>query len=470
MNTSKRKTHKGIVIGLSAAAAVLAVCLTAGTFWVQGQDVAVPGPYLTPNQLDDLVAPIALYPDPLISQILVASTYPLEIVEASQWLAKNPNLTGVSLTDAAFQQDWDPSIQALVPFPDVLSYLTQDIAWTTTLGNAFLAQESDVMDAVQRMRASAVQSGKLAPSPQEQIIRTYNSGQTIYTIVPVEPSVIYVPVYDPLWIWGPSYYYPYPRWYHTPHAPVLYYGRGISVNVYFGSTFQSWQGWNSWGWRPVWTGHNIVVNNTFIRGHNLNARNYSIPTGSTNWSHDGTHRQGVPYPSRELADRFRGRNGAPNSIAATPLRGVTTTLPSRSNSVPAQSRVPSVRSSFQSSPAQSSPIAPQRVSPAATNVPQMTTQAPARAYSQTNSQWSHEVHSQPAQSAQRNLVPAPSAPRNVVPVQSQQSGVTAPSRMVPSAREVSPPRESNAGRESSSSGSQSGHGSDSHGNSRSGHR
>src|SRR5712671_6946398 len=108
---------------------------------LHAQEPAPANQLLNPNQLDDLVAPIALYPDPLISQILVAATYPLEVVEASQWLQRNPNLTGAALTQAVDQQDWDPSVQALVPFPDVLKYLTEDIGWTTSLGNAFLAQE-----------------------------------------------------------------------------------------------------------------------------------------------------------------------------------------------------------------------------------------------------------------------------------------------------------------------------------------
>jgi hypothetical protein len=114
------------------------------------------------NQLEGLVAPIALYPDPLISQILVASTYPLEVVEAYQWLQQNPGLTGPALTQAAGAQNWDPSVQALVVFPDVLRRLNEDVNWTTSLGNAFLNQEADVMAAIQQMRVSAQQNGRLS--------------------------------------------------------------------------------------------------------------------------------------------------------------------------------------------------------------------------------------------------------------------------------------------------------------------
>ena len=125
-----------------------------------------PAQLLNPDQLDDLVAPIALYPDPLLSQVLVASTYPLEIVEASQWLQQNRNLQGQQLVAAARQQNWDPSVQALVVFPDVMGKLSSDVSWTTDLGNAFLAQQADVMNAVQRMRARAQAAGRLNSDPR----------------------------------------------------------------------------------------------------------------------------------------------------------------------------------------------------------------------------------------------------------------------------------------------------------------
>ena len=131
------------------------VPLLAGGLLV-AQQLAAPAPapaqLLSPEQLDTMVAPLALYPDPVLSQVLVAATYPLEVVQAYQWLQKTPGLTGTALTEAAAQQNWDPSIQALVVLPDVLKRLNDDVTWTTNLGNAFLAQQSDVMDAVQRMQ------------------------------------------------------------------------------------------------------------------------------------------------------------------------------------------------------------------------------------------------------------------------------------------------------------------------------
>ncbi len=158
------------------------------------QENAPPAPPLNPQQLQDLVAPIALYPDTLLSQILVASTYPIEVVEAQQWLAQNRNLHGQALMDAVRQQNWDPSIQALVAFPDVLMRLNQDIRWTTDLGNAFLAQQADVMSAVQQMRAKAQANGKLKSTPQLNVSTEEQNGQTAIAIQPADPGEVYVPV------------------------------------------------------------------------------------------------------------------------------------------------------------------------------------------------------------------------------------------------------------------------------------
>src|SRR5580692_8921655 len=165
---------------------------------------------LSAAQLQDLVAPIALYPDNLLSQILVASTYPLEVVEAQQWLQQNKNRTGQKLVDAAQKQNWDPSIQALVVFPDVLARLNQDIRWTTDLGNAFLAQQADVMAAVQELRAKAQANGKLRSGPQENVTTQTQNGQSAIQIMPPDPGTVYVPNYNPEWVWGPPVYGYYP--------------------------------------------------------------------------------------------------------------------------------------------------------------------------------------------------------------------------------------------------------------------
>src|SRR5215831_5739121 len=178
---------------------------------------AQPQTTLTPAQLDSLVAPIALYPDPILSQVLVASTYPLEIVEAGRWLSAHPNLKAKDLVDAAAKQPWDASVQALVVLPDVLKRLDQNVSWTSDLGNAFLAQEPDVMDAVQRLRKRASDAGTLQ-STKEQTVSTATQGNQSYIeIQPASTDVVYVPQYNPVAVWGPPpEYYPYPAMYYPP--------------------------------------------------------------------------------------------------------------------------------------------------------------------------------------------------------------------------------------------------------------
>ncbi len=264
-----------------------------------------PGQTLAPDQLNNLVAPIALYPDPLLSQILVASTYPLELVQASQWIARNSRLAGASITRAAQEQNWDPSIQALVVFPDLIKRLNEDITWTTNLGNAFLNQQVDVMDAVQRMRLAAQNSGRLESSSQETVSSSVESGRTYIVIEPADPQIIYIPEYDPFYIWGAPFYYPYPIWPHRHYGPGVYfgYGAGISLGLYFGG---GWGGWGGWGWNPGWGGHRIIVNNNFIHRYNFNAGRVGSLSGRTDWAHDAAHRQGVPYSNGAVSARFGG--------------------------------------------------------------------------------------------------------------------------------------------------------------------
>jgi hypothetical protein len=279
-----------------------------GTLYAQQQpppQLPPPGQTLSPDQLDDLVAPIALYPDPLVSQILVATTYPLEVVEAFQWMQRNPGLTGPALTQAAQQQNWDPSIQALVIFPDVMKRLNDDVTWTTNLGNAFLGQQGDVMDAIQRMRRKAQDAGKLASTNQQRVEQTTDAGRPVIEIVPADPAVIYVPTYDPAWIWGPPLWYPYPRWYWPrPYGAGVFFGfgAGITVGAFFGG---GWGGWGGWGWHPGWGNHTVVVNNTFITRNNFNSTRIINNHGTAEWSHDAAHRQGVPYARPELSQRYQ---------------------------------------------------------------------------------------------------------------------------------------------------------------------
>ena len=256
---------------------------------------------LSPDQLDTLVAPVALYPDALLSQVLVAATYPLEIVEAGQWMQQNRNLQGPQLVDAARQQNWDASVQALVAFPNVLVTMNQDVHWTTALGNALLAQQSDVMAAVQRMRARAQANGRLSSTAQQTVTTETQGRQAAIDIAPADPRVIYVPEYDPAYVWGP------PAWGYYP--PLYYggYGFGFYPGINIGLCFGGWGGWGwgGWGWGPNWFGGSVFVNGGFFNRYGYRGGLYAGGfAGRAVWQHDAGHRLGVSYPNAQLAARY----------------------------------------------------------------------------------------------------------------------------------------------------------------------
>src|SRR5438034_565778 len=262
-------------------------------------------PALPSDQLNSLVAPIALYSDPLLAQTLAASTYPLEVIQLQQWMAKNPDLKDKALADAVSKQPWDPSIQGLVAYPDVVTRMADNIQWTTDLGNAFLAQQSDVMDAVQRMRAKAQGTGNLKTSAQQKVeAETVSSGKQVITIEQANPDVVYVPSYDPQVVYGaapPAYpYYPYTYPGYVP-GTALAWGAGIALGA------AAWGAWGGhWG-NCDWNGGNVNINNNnnFNKNNNFN-RNVSRQ-GQGNWQHNPQHRGNAPYGNRQTANKFGGR-------------------------------------------------------------------------------------------------------------------------------------------------------------------
>jgi len=226
-------------------------------------------------------------------------------VEAQQWLQGNPTLSRTKLTDAAKQQPWDPSVQALVAFPDVLKRLNQDIHWTMALGNAFLAQEADVMAAVQRLRASARANGRLTSTPQETVSTETQGGQPAIVIQPANPDVVYVLAYDPAYVWGPPVGGSYPSLYYPPYG----FGWGPGIDLGF------WGGWDGWGWGPNWFGGTIFVDNDFFHRHGFHGdRDRDGDRGRginrERWAHNPGHRLGVPYPNQQLSRRFQGASAA----------------------------------------------------------------------------------------------------------------------------------------------------------------
>src|SRR5713101_566430 len=200
----------------------------------------------TPEQLQQLVAPVALYPDSLVSQILAASTFPEQVVEADRWVQANPDLKGDDLGRAVDQQPWDPSVKALTGFPSVLGNMDKNLAWTSSLGDAYYNQQPDVVEAVQVMRRRAQDAGNLRTTPQQ----TVTEQDSTISIEPPSPDVVYVPAYDPWVVYGDPIvawpgWYPYPGiWYD---GPALFFGVGFGIG-YFGG--YGW-GWHHWGcdWR-----------------------------------------------------------------------------------------------------------------------------------------------------------------------------------------------------------------------------
>lgn len=262
------------------------------------------------DQLDSLVAPIALYPDNLLAQVLVASTYPLEVVQLQQWLAQHKDLKGQALTDAVMKENWDPSIQAMAALPDVVKLLSENIKWTADLGNAFLAQQQDVMDAVQRMRLKAKNTGKLTTTEQQKVQTQVVENKSVIVIEQANPQVVYVPSYDPAVVYGPAPYpyYPYPPVYYPPPG---YYAAGMAISFGVGLAIgAAWGG--GWGWGCGWGGGNNVYinhNNNFVRNSDIRGggRPGQLPAGGrSNWQHNPQHRGAAPYGDRATANKFGG--------------------------------------------------------------------------------------------------------------------------------------------------------------------
>jgi len=264
-------------------------------------------PPLTPQQLDDLVAPIALYPDPLLGEVLAASTYPMEIAEADQWVRDHRHWKPSKLMDKAKKENWDPSVQGLVAFPDVLGRLSQDMAWTTPLGDAFLSQQADVMKAVQRMRTQAAAQGKLQSNPQENVTTGEQGGQSVINIEPANPDVWYVPDYNPAYVWGPPAYGDYPPLMYPGLDMGFAWDSGVDLGLCFGG-WGGW-GWGGWGWEPNWYNGNIMMNHSFFHRYGFRHFHGNSPLGNSAWTHDPQHRLGVPYANRQVAGRFAGRAG-----------------------------------------------------------------------------------------------------------------------------------------------------------------
>ena len=272
-------------------------------------------PAKIPNdQLDSLVAPIALYPDPLLAQVLAASTYPLEIVQLQQFLEKHKDLKDKALSDAVMKENWDPSVQSMAALPDVVKRLADDVKWTTDLGNAVLAQQSDVMDAVQRMRVKAQQKGNLKSNEEMKVETKVVENKSVVVIEQSKPDVVYVPSYDPVVVYGAPPY-PYPP---ITYPPPGYYAAGMAISFGVGMAIgAAWGG--GWCCNSGWGSNNTINinnNNTFVNNsnrqnqinnrQNVNSGNRGGNRSGSTWQHNPQHRGGTPYANKATANQFGG--------------------------------------------------------------------------------------------------------------------------------------------------------------------
>ena len=284
-------------------------------------------PVFKPEELDQLLAPIALYPDDLLAQVLMASTYPLEIVQADRWVKdpKNKDLKGDALANALQNQTWDPSVKTLVPFPSVLDMMSQQLDWTQKLGDAMLAQQKDVMDSVQRLRQKAQAADQLKTTEQQTVTTqppAESGGSQTIIIQPTNPQVVYVPTYNPTVVYGSWPYPSYPPYYYPPN-PLYYPGQAFFSGMAFAAGAAVVGG--LWGCcNTNWGGGNVNVNvnnwNNINRNNIRNGRATTLPANRSNWSHNPSHRGGVAYRDAGTRQQYLGNRANP-SVNSQDFRG-----------------------------------------------------------------------------------------------------------------------------------------------------
>jgi hypothetical protein len=290
MNTKRRQTQ-GIIWFI-----IMMVAMPPGIF---AQGSTEPSKFKQ-EELDQMLAPIALYPDSLLGQVLIASTYPLEIVQADRWAKANKNLKGDALTAALEKQNWDPGVKSLVNFPKVLSMMSEKLDWTQKLGDAFLDQQKEVMDTVQKLRVKAKEAGNLKTTQEQKVIVQ----EKVIIIEPASPQVIYVPTYNPVVVYGVWPYPAYPPYYYYPPGYVaataaFSFAAGVAVGAAWGYA------WGHCDWHGGSVNYNI--NQNININNNINRDKYSHKTGeggSGTWKHDPDHRKGVSYRDQGTAQKY----------------------------------------------------------------------------------------------------------------------------------------------------------------------
>ncbi len=260
-----------------------------------GQSAAPAAKTFSQQELDELLAPIALYPDALLAQVLMASTYPLQVVEAARWLKSNPSLKDKQLEEALKDQSWDPAVKSLTTLPQVLTMMNEKLDWTQKLGDAVLAQQADVMKTAQALRKKAEAAGNLKSTPEQKVKTEQQNGQTVYIIESAKPETVYVPTYNPATIYG-SWWYPYPPpYYYYPPGYVAAGAFWFSAGVIVGGAI-----WGGCGW-----GHN-EINIDVDRQNNFNRNTNRNTERNTNnkFQHNAENRKGVPYRDNATAQKY----------------------------------------------------------------------------------------------------------------------------------------------------------------------
>jgi hypothetical protein len=270
---------------------------------------AQPSAVFKPEELEQIVAPIALYPDALLAQVFMASTYPLEIVQAARWSREHPEIKGDAVAKEMEAQSWDPAVKSLVAFPDVLVMMNEKLDWTQKLGDAFLAQQKEVMDAVQRLRSKAKESGNLKSS-KEQTVKTEPApaGAPAPQIIVIEsssPEVVYVPTYNPTVVYGAWPYPAYPPYYYYPPA----YVPGAAFFTFSAGVIVGGAIWGNCNWGGSDIDIDVNRYNNFNRNE-INHNNINNRSGNKNtWQHNAEHRKGVEYRDSATQQKY-GRSAS----------------------------------------------------------------------------------------------------------------------------------------------------------------
>jgi len=306
MQSKPSLTPRLVVFAVAASLAIEPVAFAQQSAAAAPTAASPAGQTFSQQQLDELLAPIALYPDALLAQILMAATYPLEVVEAARWQKQHADLKDKALEQALESQSWDPSVKSLTAVPQVLTMMNEKLDWTTKLGDAFLAQQADVLKTTQALREKADKAGNLKSSKEMTVEKTTENNVQVIKIEQPNPEVVYVPTYNPATIYGPWWYPAPPPYYYYP--PGYGYGAGLAfaTGIVVGAAI-----WGGVGW-----GHNEININT-NRYNNFNKTNIS----NGNWNHNAEHRKGAAYRDSGTAQKYNRGASAQATQSREQFRG-----------------------------------------------------------------------------------------------------------------------------------------------------